>query len=682
MNKKKRRRPRVVANHIKNRVGLVFLVVLGLMFLLIVRILFINRHDGKNYNKTILSQMSYNSQTIQAQRGQIFDRNGTSLAYNKNEYNLIIEPKNIIGENAKDTSNLDATVKALVECYGFDEKELRQKIADNKKSYYLRLEKNLSEKEHQKFLDYQESYEKEETKEQTQAQQESASAQETQEASTNLWQKIKGIFSSGSSDDTTAKKGKILGVYFETVQKRVYPYGTLASTTIGFSDATGGKTGLERQYNSLLKGINGRRYGYLNQDSSVDVQTIEETNGYSVVSTLDSYIQKACEDIINAYEKKTGSNVTSIMVMNPNNGEIYAMAASRQYNLNEPGNLDALYTKKQQKKMSEEEKSEALLKMWQNFCVSNSYEPGSTAKVFTVAAGLEENCFDENSAYVCDGVGVYGGSRIHCHKLSGHGRVTVTGALMASCNDALMQMGAKIGKDIFCAYQEKFNLGQLTGIDLPDELSCSNQIYHADNMTAVDLATNSFGQNYYVTMVQMCAAYSSLVNGGNYYEPHVVKQILDTDGKVVKKIEPKLVRQTVSRKTSEFMKEALFQVVENGTANRVKIEGYEIGAKTGTAEKANKGAANETYTVSLMSVAPAYDPEVVVYAVVDEPNCSKAENTYQAKDLCKAALEKILPYLNIYPSADGEKISTSDGNFTSPEEDELYDDGSSMIEGN
>lgn len=695
MSKKKKRRPvgRKVAGHIKFRAGLVFLVVLGLMCFLLIRIVLINQYDGEDYNKTILSQLSYDSQTIYAERGQILDRNGTSLAYNENRYNLILEPKNIL----LDEDNKEATIKALMECYGYDRETLEKRINDNPDSYYERLETQITEDDRQKFFDYKEAYEaaKEtdassmetaESSEQTAAADETEAA-ESSEASgedqtllNRLIHSVKSLFSDTESEKSTKKKGKIIGVTFESNQKRVYPYNTLASTTIGFANSSGGVTGLEAQYNDLLSGTNGRKYGYLNQDSSVEIQTIQETDGYSLRTTLDAYIQRICQNIINKYEKETGSNVTGIMVMNPNNGEIYAMASSRQYNLNSPGDLKEVYSQEEIDAMTDEEKSEALLLRWRNFCTSSSYEPGSTAKVFTVAAGLEENKLDIEDHFVCDGVKVYGGARIHCHKRSGHGSLSVTGALMASCNDALMQIGEMVGIEDFCRYQRIFNFGQLTGIDLPDELSCSNQIYNANNMTAIDLACNSFGQNFYVTMVQMCAAYSSLVNGGNYYEPHVVKQILDSEGNVVENIEPTLVRQTVSKSTSEYMKEALLQVVENGTGSRVQIEGYEIGGKTGTAEKANVGDKDETYTVSFMSVAPAYDPEVVVYVVVDEPHVEKALNTYQAKDLCKEALEQILPYLNIYPTADDENISNDDGDFTSPEDDELYDDDTPIIE--
>lgn len=725
MSKKKKRRPapRKVARYIKFRAGLVFLVVLGLMCFLLIRIIVINQHRGEDYNKTILNQMAYDSKTISAERGQITDRNGTVLAYNENRYNLILEPKNIL-LSAEDK---EATITALVECFGFDRQELEEAIENHKDSYYLRMtppdsgddadsdkkreseKKTVSEEQKQEFLDYKEAYENAKETEPVPLETEpaasetgsgedgesgsgspeetggSAESEETEESEesgnvfTRTFQSVKAFFTDTETKKTTQKKGKIVGVVFEINRIRKYPYDTLASTTIGFANNSGGVTGLEYQYNDLLSGTDGRKYGYLNQESSVEIQTIEETDGYFLKTTLDAYIQKVCEDIINKYEEETGSNVTSIMVMNPNNGEIYAMAASRQYNLNHPTDVSDTYSEEEFKKLKEEEQSEILLKRWRNFCISSSYEPGSTAKVFTIAAGLEENKITPDNTFVCDGVKAYGSTRIHCHRRSGHGLLNVTGALMASCNDALMQIGDLVGVDTFCEYQKNFNFGQKTGIDLPDELSCANQIYNADNMTAIDLACNSFGQNYYVTMVQMCAAYASLVNGGNYYEPHVVKQILDSEGNVVENIEPKLVRQTVSKNTSEYMKEALYQVVANGTGGRVQIEGYEIGGKTGTAEKADVGDKDEAYTVSFMSVAPAYDPEVIVYVVVDEPHVKKSQNTYQAKDLCKEALNEILPYLNIYPDADEEDISNENGDFSSPENEEIYEDDDTPI---
>lgn len=736
MNKKKRRHPsRGVARHIKSRAGLVFFVVILIMCFLLVRIMFLSRNRGNDYNKIILSQKSYKSKTINAERGRIFDRNGSILACNENRYNLVLEPYNILA----DEKNREATLDALVEVYGYDKDELRSQLEANPTSYYKRIEKQISQEAKDAFEEYKYAWDnylpypaedsteedawdeeataasESETSVEVSAETDSEKAQEegvdaptvqsvasetSAVSSGNLvvgrtdfedTESSDGVFTRAiayvkricgidtKKEPAREKRGKIVGVIFEEEKKRIYPYDSLASTTIGYVNAEGGRTGLEAQYESLLKGIDGRSFGYVGAESSVDVQTIEKKDGYSLVTTLDVYIQNICQKLVDQYESEIGSNVTALMVMNPNNGEIYAMASSNSYDLNNPSDLSAYCTEEELEAMTPEEKTEKLLWMWNNFCVSSSFEPGSTAKIFTVAAGLEEDAFKANSYYNCDGVGEYGGHKIHCHKVSGHGNLSVTGSLMASCNDVLMQLASKIGVEDFCKYQSMFNFGKKTGIDLPGELSCALQVYHADNMNSADLATNSFGQNFYVTMLQMCAAYSAAVNGGSYYEPHVVKQVLNSEGNVVQNIEPILVRKVISEDTSEFIREALLQTCENGTANLAKIDGYEIGAKTGTAEKFDVGDTDEKYTVSLMAVAPALDPEVIVYAVIDEPHVTKDQNTYQAKNLCKAAMKEILPYLNIYPTADEDGVSSSNGDFTAPEEDEMFDDGMGVM---
>lgn len=671
---------RRVSRNVKLRTGLIFLVILGLMCFLIGGIILINRNSGNDYSKTVLRQMTYESQTIPAKRGMIYDRNGILLAYNENEYNVIIEPKNIL---LNDGENLDATVKALVECFDVEEDEVRKKIEDNKNSYYQVLTKEVSEEQKQGFDAYVEKYQAE-VSEYIKKQREEArnsSEPDTSQEDMTIIQKIKDFFSHGESEKIEIDDpGDVVGVYFEVNQKRIYPYNSLASTTIGYCNNSGGVFGLERYYNDDLEGTPGRKYGYLGENSSVDVQTVEAVDGYSLESTLDVNIQKICENVINNYDKKVGSNVTALMAMDPNTGEILAMAHSGLFDLNDAPNIKTYLPAEEYKEIerlkeskNEEDKKEAerrtveaRVNKWRNFCISSSYEPGSTAKVFTIAAALEENAITEDSTWYCDGVGTYGGSHIHCWERRGHHTQTLTETLMNSCNDALMQIGSKTGIESFTEYQSRFNIGRYTGIDLPDELDCSRQIYRSDNMTSVDLATNSFGQNFYVTMVQMCSAYCSLVNGGYYYKPHVVSRIADAQGNTIRKIDPVVVRQTVSAATSEFMKEALYQVVANGTGARVQIKGYEIGGKTGTAEKNSPNDEEETYTVSLMAVVPAYDPQLVLYAVVDEPHCSKAENTFQAKDVCRAALEKILPYMNIYPSGDDDDV------VADSEIDEMY----------
>ena len=621
MSKKKKRRPapRKVAGYIKFRAGLVFLVVLGLMCFLLIRIIVINQHNGEDYNKTILNQMAYDSRTIPAERGRILDRNGTSLAYNENRYNLILEPKNILLSEA----DTQATINALVECYGLDRAELEEKIEKNKDSYYVNLNHPVSEDERQKFLDYKEEYENSKKTQAAAEETDSAPEDETEadqgSGLTKAFQAVKAFFTDTEKKTTTKKKGRIVGVTFEINRKRVYPYKTLASTTIGFANSSGGVAGLEYQYDDLLSGTDGRKYGYLNQDSSVEIQTIEETDGYTLKTTLDAYIQKICEKIINKYEKKTGSNVTSIMVMNPNNGEIYAMAASRQYDLSNPTRLTDSYSEEELENMTDEEKSEILLNRWRNFCTSSSYEPGSTAKVFTVAAGMEENKISPDNTFVCDGVKAYGSTRIHCHKRSGHGSLNVTGALMASCNDALMQMGAMLQRDKFAEYEDLFNFGYKTGIDLPGETT--GYAFSEEQLNVQELATSSFGQGITMSMIQIAAATASIINGGYYYQPHLVSEIKDSSGSTVKKFDPILMKQTVSSEISADIRSYMQASVQEGTSGTSKVQGYSSGGKTGTAEV---NGVKENHWHSWMAAYGPYDAPVeeqyVVVVIVEAVN--------------------------------------------------------------
>jgi stage V sporulation protein D (sporulation-specific penicillin-binding protein) len=611
---------------------------------LLLKLSTITVQNGDEYKKIVLSQKSYSSETIPYERGEILDRNGTKLATNQKVYNLILDPKLLL-ENEK---SIEPTLEALSVCYGYDKEELEEKIRNRPNSSYYCYKKELSQDEMDKFLDYQDAYNNNKTSDETETSETGTSEETTQQATEDSTEE--------STESTT--KAKIQGVWFESEYKRVYPYDSLACDTIGFSSSSSGVSGLEAYYNDVLSGTNGRQYGYLADESSVEKVTVSAINGQTLVTSLDTYIQQVCEKIVQDYDDSVGCLNASLLVMNPKTSEIYAMASTDAFDLNNPYDLSGYYTDEEISKMSSKEKSKALLELWQNYCTTTPFEPGSTAKAFTISAAIEEDVLQGTESYTCDGVGVYGGSKIHCYQRSGHGKLTVTEALMYSCNDVLMQIAMKEGNEIFCKYQDLFGIGKLTGIDLPDENSCESLKYTLENMGIVDLATNSFGQNYYTTMIQVAAAYASIWNGGNYYTPHLVKQILDTDGNVVENVDPVLVRKTISSSTSEYMKEALFQVCEEGSGKKAAIEGYEMGGKTATAEKMNQGAADseedETYVVSFIAAVPAHDPEVLVYALVDEPNIAKQSDSSQATELCKKAMKKILPYLNIYPSKDDE----------------------------
>ena len=293
--------------------------------------------------------------------------------------------------------------------------------------------------------------------------------------------------------------------------------------------------------------------------------------------------------------------------------------------------------------------------IWRNFCVSDTYEPGSPSKIFTVATGLEEGVLKGNESFECTGYLHVGDYNIKCTawRRGGHGWLNLQESLMQSCNVAMMRIGAMIGRERFTKYQGIFGFGDKTGIDLPGEADTSGLVYSADDIGPTDLATNAFGQNYNCTMVQLSAAFCSVLNGGSYYEPHVVKQILNEQGSVVEKKEPVLVRETVSQSTSDFLKEAMFQTVETGTGKAAQVIGYDVGGKTGTAEKQPRSAKN--YLVSFAGFAPIEDPQVFVYVVIDTPNYppgeQQAHSSYASAVFSKIMTE-ILPYLNIFPTKD------------------------------
>ena len=616
---------------------LLFMAGVAMLFALSV-VLFTIADNDAEYKQIVLNQQSYESREIAYERGEILDRNGTILAGNERVYNLILDPKIILNN---DGENRESTVNALAECYGYDREDIENILDTQPSSSYVRYERQMSEDRKAMFDTYVEEY--------------------------------------NATKKETGAEGDIAGVWFEEEYKRVYPYDSLASQVVGFAsaDGTDGRMGLEAYYNDELTGVNGREYGYFNDDATSERVIEPAQNGYTLVTTLDAYVQQVCEKYVNEYNETVGSRNTGVIVMNPQNGEILAMAMKNSYNLNDPSDMSnaasidelltmsGTFSDEEIAKMSEEEKqTNAMNEMWKNHCVSDTFEPGSTAKTFTIAAALEEGKITGNESYVCNGSLWVGGHEIHCHNRAGHGTLTVTQTLMSSCNVGLMYIAQAEGAEVFTKYQELFGFGQSTGIDLPNEATAAGLLYSAEDMGDADLATNSFGQNYNVTMIQIAAAYASILNGGNYYEPRLVKQIIDEDGAVVENLEPVLVRKTVSASTSEFLKNALYQTVEGGTGQKAAIEGYAMGGKTGTAEKLPRG--NEKYVVSFVADVPADYPEVFIYVAIDEPQVEKQSDSSQATEMCRSILREILPYLNIYPT---EPVESEETEETAPTEE-------------
>ena len=606
----------------QKKLVVLFVIIALLLLGLIVRLMYIEHTSGKKYEKKVLSQQKYDSTVIPYQRGNITDCKGTILATSVDVYNVILDCKVL----NSDSADIDPTIDALITCFPqLNETDLRNLITDKPKSQYNVLTKKLSYEEIQAFEDMQ------------------AAEKETSDKK------------SGDAE----KKGKINGVWFEKEYQREYPYGSLASAVVGFTTSGNlGMNGVENSYNSVLNGTNGREYGYLNSDSNFEKTVIDAQNGNDVTLTIDANIQKIVEDKIAAFEEEyrdaaregAGSKHVGVIVMNPQNAEVLAMANYPNYDSSNPRDLSAYYTQEEIDAMDDDTELDALNQLWSNFCITYTYEPGSTVKPFTVACGLDTGTLDPNRTFICDGYETISGHDIHCVNTNGHGLETVEDALKNSCNDALMQMSYDIGPENFSKYQQIFGFGTKTNIDLPGEARTDSLIYTEDQLSTINLATNSFGQNFNVTMIQVASAFSSIINGGNYYQPHVVKKITDENGNVIQEDNGTLLKKTVSSSTSELLKQYLYATVSDGTGKYAKVPGYSMGGKTGTAQKLPRGQGN--YLVSFIGFAPVDNPQLLVYVVVDEPNAEEEFHSTFAQEIAKGIFEETLPYLNIYPDED------------------------------
>ena len=618
---RKKKKPIKIMQRMQRKLRISFGIICVLFALLVVRLMFIEYTSGERYEKIVLAQQQYDSTIIPFQRGDIVDSKGTVLATSVDVYNVILDCKVL---NANDDAVVSATVDAVVSCFPEIQREtIETQLQDNPDSQYVVLAKQVSYDEMKSFTDMQEQL-----------------------------------------DNDGVADNEIVGVWFEKEYKRNYPYGSLASAVLGFTTSgNSGVIGLENQYNSVLNGVNGRSYGYVNDDSNVERTVIEAQNGNTLVTTLDLNIQSIVEqEILNFNQKYTnenglGSKNTAVMVMVPDTGEILAMAQYPSFDLNNPRDLSAYYTPEELAAMSEQDQLNVLNKLWQNYAVTNTYEPGSTAKPFTVASGLESGALTGNETYICDGVEHIAGYDVRCVNRSGHGLETIQDALMNSCNDALMQMSYQIGAATFADFQSLFGFGQRTWIDLPGETSTANLIYDEESLeSTINLATNSFGQNFNVTMVQMASAFCSLINGGELYQPHLVKEIVDENGNTVQEIAPVLRKQTVSRETSDIIKQYLRAVVAEGTAKTAGVDGYDVGGKTGTAQKFEEGTgqrAQGKYLVSFIGYVPQEHPEVMIYVIVDEPNVEDQAHSSYAQEIAHNILAQILPYMNITRITEG-----------------------------
>ena len=593
-------------------VGLFIAVILALVGLTL-RITYINATQGEKYQKQVLSQtqQQYTSKTLPYKRGDIYDRNGNILAVSNKVYNVILDC-NAVNSNE---DYVEPTIAALESILGIDGDTVRELLTseETSDSQYQILAKEISIDERKAFEEYQEIPEDQEL-----------------------------------TEEEKAARENVTGVWFEETYVRSYPFNSLACDTIGFTyDGTSADWGLEGYYSNTLNGVDGRQYGYFNEDYDVEQDIIEPTDGQNITTTLDVGAQQIVEKYVDLFNKKMGAKNVAVIVENPNTGEIIAMDGGSRYDLNDPRDLSSVYSEAEIEAMNDEQTLEALYEMWRNYCVTDAYEPGSVAKPMVMAAALEKGAISEDDTFVCDGYEIFGAdeTRINCANTSGHGTQTLEEVIANSCNDAMMQIGAKMGIDKFLKSQTLFNFGTRTGIDLPGE---GTGIIHDENsMGVVELACSAFGQGYTCTMIQEINAICSVINGGYYYQPYLVSKILDSSGSVVKNITPTLLKQTISENISADIRSYMQASVEYGTSQKAKVQGYSMGGKTATAEKQPRG--NGKYLVGFIGFAPVDDPQVCIYVVVDEPNAERQDDSSYAQYIAQGILYELLPYLNIQP---------------------------------
>lgn len=616
------------------------------------RLIVINRDNGEQYKKQVLSQQQYSSTTIPYKRGEILDSKGTKLAVSEKVYDVVLDCKQMNATVKNEQPYVETTISALVEYFGADASKVRAYAAENPNSQYYVIKKRLS---YDEISEYQKMM---------------------------------------ADDKQSEKNGKIKGIWFEESYKRVYPNNSLACDAIGFTRTDGtGTYGLEEYYNDILSGINGRQYGYLDTDENLQRTTKAAVDGYNIYSTIDATIQGVVEKYLKQYNEDNknvaregnGAMDAACIVMEVDTGNVLAMASYPFFNLNDTRNTDVLVGSRlideegnvtdeviteemaaalantdsladeEERKTQENILVQNLNALWKNYCINSTYEPGSVMKPFVAAMGLEDGQLKGNESFECTGVIEIGGYKIKCHnyRSGAEGWLTIGESIERSCNIALIRMAQVIGKDEFLKYMQEFNFGLKTNIDLAGEARTASLVFNQNTMGPTELATSSFGQGFNVTMIQMITGFCALVNGGYYYEPHMVSKITASDGSVVENIEPRVLKQVISSETSAKVREYCEQVVygDHGTGSKASPAGYRIGGKTGTAETVSKNGTRDKneYVVSFLGYAPADDPQIAIYVVLNRPNAADQDlETRKAAVMVKDILTEVLPYLNIF----------------------------------
>ena len=560
----------------KQRLFFVFIVVCFCLFMLVGRLVYLMIYRADYYGERAKA-VQQRERSIKGSRGKILDRNGIVLAGNKS-----VSTISVIHNQIKQPEKVIKNLSAILE---IDEDEIRKKV--NKVSSREKIKSNVEKA---------------------------------------ISDKIRNL--------------EMDGVMVDEDYKRTYPFNSLASKVIGFTGADNqGILGLEVKYEKYLKGEPGYILTTTNaRGIEVDKRAeerIEPKQGKDLYTSIDINIQKfAMQAAKNVMEAKGSKNV-KILVMNPNNGEIFAMVNVPEFNLNKP------YDIKSKKKLSQKELNQKLNDMWRNGCVCDTYEPGSTFKVFTATAAYEQGVVKLTDTFNCPGYKIVGDRKIRCHKTTGHGAETFAQGVQNSCNPVFMEVGQRLGVANMFKYLKKFSVLDKTGIDVPGE--AVTIMHQQKNVGEVELATMSFGQSFQLSPIRLLTTISAVINGGNMITPHFGVKILDEQKNRKYTIRYNAQKNVISKDTSEVMKKILESVVSEGGGKKAAVDGYKVGAKTGTSEKLPRRSGK--YVASCMGFAPADNPKVIALVLIDEPQGIYYGGTIAAPVISKL-LDDILPYID------------------------------------
>lgn len=598
-------------NSSKKNLIIIFCIVLVCLLILCGRLGWIQIVKGSEYSEKAIEQQTRDT-PIEAERGIIYDTNGNELAVSVTCYTIWARPTDVKAGDTREEQqkNIERTAKKLSEILELEYDNVKEDIT--KEQSIIKIKK-------------------------------------------------------GVDKDTADKirEAELPGIEIAEDTKRSYPMGAFASHVLGsVTDDNTGLSGLELQYNTYLSGVSGRWINYTdtggNRLSYGKEKYYQAEDGYSIVTTIDQVIQHYTEKALEQVQKKTSSDRVMAIVMSPKTGEILAMAQTPDFDLNDPKTPLSKSEQKKLEGMSDEEKAAYWNKMWRNSLVSDVYEPGSTFKLLTTAISLEEGIADMDSTYTCNGSVVVAGQRIHCWRsYAPHGTQSLKEAVGNSCNPVFVQLATELGIDKFYNYLATFGITGTTGIDFPGEGTAILQ--SKDTAGPVGLATIGFGQGVAVTPIQLITAVSALGNDGKLMEPRLVKELKDSDGNTVKTYDEKVVRQVVSKETADELCKIMQYVVDEGGAGTAAVEGFRVGAKTGTANKVNEQGTgySEATDSSCIAMAPMDDPQVAVLVIADNPKGVKFGSATAAPGV-KQILSDVLRYMNVSPDEESQKAANEE----------------------